>query len=78
MNILVGVTMKLASCFSPGQFEEKDELRQDDMKKRMNSSYSSNRPGSIKIVSVANSSNDLCLLFCINPSSIHTRIGVVI
>ena len=29
----------------PGWYEEKDELRQVDMKRRMSSSYSSNRPG---------------------------------
>ena len=33
-----------ASCYAPGWYEEKDELNQDNMKKMMNSSYSSNRP----------------------------------
>ena len=34
-----------AGCFAPGLYEEKDELQHDDIKKRMNSSYASNRPG---------------------------------
>ena len=34
-----------ASYFAPGRFEEYDELHQDDMKNRMNSSFSSNHPG---------------------------------
>ena len=32
-----------ASYFARGGYEEKEELHQDDMKKRRNSSYSSNR-----------------------------------
>ena len=49
-----------ASFFAPGQFEERDELHQDnmnrinctqdDMKKRMNSSRSSNHPGIKKLL----------------------------
>ena len=35
--------------FAPGWYEEKDELHQNDMKKRMNSSYSLNRPGANKL-----------------------------
>ena len=33
-----------ASCFAPERYEEKEELHQDGMKKRKNSTYSSNRP----------------------------------
>ena len=33
-----------ASYFAPGWYEEKDEFHQDDMKKRMSSSYSSYNP----------------------------------
>ena len=32
---------KVASYFAQGRIEEKDELHQDDLKNRMNSSYSS-------------------------------------
>ena len=34
-----------ASYFAPGWFYEYDHLHQDDLKNRMNSSYSLNRPG---------------------------------
>ena len=64
-----------AGYFAPGRYEEKDELHQGDMKKRMNSFYSSNRPGTKSLRSKEfnqfcpqNSNNDLCLIFCINPS----------
>ena len=58
-----------ASCFSPDWYEEKDELHQDDIKKRMHESFSSNRPGQKwlawqRIDSVL-SPNDICLLFSI-------------
>ena len=33
-----------SSCFALGQNEEKEELHQDNFKKRINSSYSLNRP----------------------------------
>ena len=35
-----------ASYFAPEGYEEKDDLHQDDMTKRKNSSYSLNCPGS--------------------------------
>ena len=61
-----------------GWYKEKDELNPDEVKKRMNSLYSlksvlvqnSWRGKELNTVCPPNISNDdLCLLFCINPSS---------
>ena len=64
-----------ASYFAPGWYEEKDELHQDDMKKRINSSHSSNCPGAknsgkeLYKFCPPNSINDLYPFFFIFPSS---------
>ena len=64
---------------------DNDELHQDDLKKRTNSSYSS-KSAKCKIVSAArnrntvtcppNISDDLCLFFCIHPSSMNILQGL--
>ena len=59
------------------------ELHRDDKKKRMNSSYSSNRPGAKSQVWQGILTNSvpqtavtiLCRLFCINPSSMVKRMS---
>ena len=60
---------------APGWYEETDELHQDDMKKTdefilfVVLVQNSQRGDELNTFCPPNSSDDLCLLFCLNPSS---------